>query len=90
MAEAPPRRSPGGRLQVSEQRKNTAMHIAISKSAGWALAIAGLVLLASAGTLDRLLALVPVSLVPVSLVLGYALVRLSEDRNKLTSPMKKR
>jgi hypothetical protein len=85
MAEAPPRRSPGGRLQVSEQRKNTAMHIAISKSAGWALAIAGLVLLASAGTLDRLLALVP-----VSLVLGYALVRLSEDRNKLTSPMKKR
>jgi UPF0716 family protein affecting phage T7 exclusion len=61
------------------------MHIAIYKSAGWALAIAGLVLLASAGGLDWLLVLLP-----VSLVLGYALVRLSEDGNKLTSPMKKR
>jgi hypothetical protein len=61
------------------------MRIDISTSAGWALAIAGLVLLASAGRLDWLLVLVP-----ASLVLGYALVRLSGDRNKLTSPMKKR
>jgi hypothetical protein len=61
------------------------IQIDISSFAGWSLAGAGLVALAAAGRLDWLLVLVP-----VSLIVSYGWMRLSEDRNKLTSTMKKR
>jgi hypothetical protein len=60
------------------------MRIDIPRSAGWSLAIGGLILLAIAGELDWL-----VVLFPASLVLGYGLMRLGEDRNPLTRGMKK-
>ena len=59
------------------------MRIDISTSAGWLLAIGGLILLATSGRLDWL-----VILVPASLVLGYGMMRLGEDRNPLTRGMK--
>jgi hypothetical protein len=60
------------------------MRIGISRSAGWSLAIAGLILLTMRGKLDWL-----VILFPASLVLGYGMMRLGEDRNPLTRGMKK-
>jgi hypothetical protein len=60
------------------------MRIGISRSAGSSLAIAGLILLTMRGELDWL-----VILFPASLVLGYGMMRLGEDRNPLTRGMKK-
>jgi hypothetical protein len=60
------------------------MRIDLSRSAGWSLAIGGLILLAMTGELDWL-----VILFPASLVLGYGMMRLGEDRNPLTRGMKK-
>jgi hypothetical protein len=78
---------PGGRVEAAAigAKREYEMQIDISKSWGWSLAIAGLVLLATSGKLNWL-----VILVPASLVLGYGLMRVSKDRNKLTSTMKKR
>jgi hypothetical protein len=59
------------------------MRIDTSRSAGWSLAIGGLILLAIRGELDWL-----VILFPASLVLGYGMMRLGEDRNPLTRGMK--
>jgi hypothetical protein len=60
------------------------MRIDISRAAGWSLAIGGLILLARTGALDWL-----VILFPASLVLGYGMMRLSEERNPLIRGMKK-
>jgi hypothetical protein len=60
------------------------MRMNVSRSAGWSLAIGGLLLLAMTGQLDWL-----VILFPASLVLGYGMMRLGKDRNPLTGGMKK-
>jgi hypothetical protein len=60
------------------------MRIDISRIAGWSLAIGGVIMLAITGKLDWL-----VILFPASLVLGYGMMRLGEDRNPLTRGMKK-
>lgn len=60
------------------------MRIDISRSIGWSLAIGGLILLATTGELDWI-----VILFPASLILGYGMMKLGEDRDPLTRGMKK-
>jgi hypothetical protein len=61
------------------------MNINISKSAGWSFTIASLILLTMNGGLAWL-----IILIPASLVLGYGIMWIREDKNQLTSTLRRR